>query len=231
MTTMRPFLLLAARRGVTLSVATDPLLAFNAPTPRGVRPLSSGRHHDWSSPPQIHRERSAAMSLLGLPVSGTDRRPAFTARQLRDAYFEAAKRCHPDAVSSDEGGNVGGDAEDAAKVGAARRFVRVTEAYELLRALSLPSGSAFEAEAALVSEDEEEEYRIACRQFLGVDAEIVEESKRCPLFREWLQGRTDAAFHWNSFFLKHGGLAPKLRPNSGLLSGGTERGVTRRRRR
>ena len=54
---------------------------------------------------------AAARQLLGLDAE-------FTARELRDSYFEAAKACHPD--SSDDQGT-----DDT--------FIRVTEAYECLR--------------------------------------------------------------------------------------------------
>jgi hypothetical protein len=59
---------------------------------------------------------------------------------------------------------------------------------------------------------QEADFRVGCEQVLGLTAEKVEESKRCPLFREWLKGRTDSAYLWQSFLMQHGGLAPMLRP-------------------
>merc|ERR1712238_146490 len=56
----------------------------------------------------------------------------------------------------------------------------------------------------------------ACSQYLGVDAETVEESKKCVVFRDWLKGRTVLAFHWNFFLMSHGGLAPMLRQKKTL---------------
>ena len=47
----------------------------------------------------------------------------FSMLELRDAYFEAAKRCHPDANQDD----------NESKGRSSNLFLKVTEAYELLR--------------------------------------------------------------------------------------------------
>lgn len=108
-------------------------------------------------------------------------------------------------------------------------FVEITEAYEYL----LNNGHASVAEGAeLVSVEEENEYRAACHEVLGINAEIVEESKLNPMFRHWLEGNTDGAQHWRSFLAAHGGLAQKLRPLAGYLDGpdGAIAPKTRRKR-
>lgn len=160
----------------------------------------------------------------------------FTVRELRDAYFEAAKRHHPDVVQNNRGG-----AEDG--VGAATTTERaldfrdITEAYEhLLNGECCHNTQLSEEELEqIVTISEEEEYRQACQSILGLPAEIVEESKQNPMFRKWLVGNTDAAHHWRMFFAGHGGLAQKLRPPAGYLGRGEEEVVrksdTRRKRR
>mmetsp|Transcript_20941 Transcript_20941/g.45666 ORF Transcript_20941/g.45666 Transcript_20941/m.45666 type:complete len:240 (-) Transcript_20941:114-833(-) len=164
----------------------------------------------------------SAEQLLGL----TDK-PRYTARDLRMAYFDAAKRCHPDSSHEEK-------AKGMAPTDAARRFLIVTEAYELLRTTGADGGGDAawpEAEASFVTKTEEEEFREACKEWLGLPAETVEESKKCPLFREWLQGGTDAACHWSNFLFLHGGLVPKLRPPSALIGEGKVTGPRRRKRR
>lgn len=135
----------------------------------------------------------SAKSMLGLHI---DRKP--TVKELRHAYFEKAKECHPDVASSAE-----------------LDFLEITEAYEYLL-----QNKHHTSQDYIVSLDEEETYRQACVDFLGIPAEIVEESKQNPMFRHWLGGNTDAAQHWRSFFAVHGGLALKLRPPAGFLEGG-----------
>jgi curved DNA-binding protein CbpA len=126
-----------------------------------------------------------------------------TMQELRKAYFEAAKRTHPDMVQKNEEG---------------MGFREVTEAYE-----QLLSSKEVETSPDLgITQEEEELYRQACTQVLGISADIVEESKRNPMFRLWLGGNTDGAQHWRAFFAVHGGLAQKIRPPSGYLNAGAE---------
>ncbi len=154
-----------------------------------------------------HLTLQSAERLLGL----TDN-PRYTARELRDAYFDAAKSCHPDSTHEAKA------RKSLAPIDAARHFLEVTEAYELLRS---GKNASFQTDANFVTKSEEQEFRDACKEWLGLDAETVEESKRCPLFRKWLQGGTDAACHWNNFFFLNGGLVPKLRPPAALIGEGS----------
>lgn len=149
----------------------------------------------------------------------------YNLKELRMAYFQAAKQCHPDSQSSYHQRKV----ENASSLltsdaTAEERFIMVTDAYEYLRQQLSAIGTASkvvdddcdDSDDSLsdIEEEEEEKYRKACLEYLGQPAEIVEESKRCPIFRQWLFGRTDAAFYWQSFFMLHGGLAPQLRSHS-----------------
>jgi hypothetical protein len=170
---------------------------------------------------QYHLSVTAAKKLLGIPSAQS----ALSGRELRLAYFEAAKRCHPDSTSRQN--NRSDDDDDFA-----RQFHLVTEAYELLQ----QSEDSIIRGGDIITQSEEMEYRKACRIWLGIDAETVEESKQCPAFRQWLQGKTDAAFHWRLFFMKHGGLAKKLREPTALIGESQTRAAdvpkssTRRRR-
>eukprot|EP00551_Chaetoceros_affinis_P008842 CAMPEP_0203668454 /NCGR_PEP_ID=MMETSP0090-20130426/5088_1 /ASSEMBLY_ACC=CAM_ASM_001088 /TAXON_ID=426623 /ORGANISM="Chaetoceros affinis, Strain CCMP159" /LENGTH=137 /DNA_ID=CAMNT_0050532905 /DNA_START=231 /DNA_END=644 /DNA_ORIENTATION=+ len=134
--------------------------------------------------------------------------------------------------------------EDELKNHLTNQFHAVSEAYELLQkhqntdlrdtaaTSTEPSSQSHYYDSDIITKSEEQHFREACIEFLGVDAEIVEESKRCPLFREWLKGRTVDAFLWNSFLMKHGGLAPMLRKKKTLnIAEGDDGGKTRRRRR
>ena len=105
---------------------------------------------------------AAARARLGL-VEG------FSARQLRDAYFMAARSAHPDTTTA------GTDASEAS-----RAFIAISDAYQMLRA-----GSGAEDPVDARKEEAEEDFRAACQSWLGCDALLVEEAKRCPIFREW----------------------------------------------
>ena len=147
---------------------------------------------------------SAAKSMLGFA-----KEQRFSVKELRDAYFQAAKLCHPDAVRGEDANSSLLDFRD------------ITDAYEHLLNGD-DSGSQYSKEelANIITISEEEEYRQACKASLGISAEIVEESKQNPMFRKWLTGNTDAAYHWRNFFAAHGGLAQKLRPPAGYLGSG-----------
>ena len=148
----------------------------------------------------------AAKEVLGF---GPQHRP--TMRELRAAYFEAAKQTHPDvtaaaAASADNNNKKGMD------------FVQVTLAYERL----LDSREIENDVTWKISNDEQDEYRRACQAVLGIPAEIVEESKQNPMFRRWLDGNTDGAQHWRAFFSANGGLAQKLQAPVAFLESGQE---------
>ena len=150
-----------------------------------------------------------ARSLLDLP---TDPLQTVTLKEIREAYFVAAKKCHPDMK---------GD-------GCHDEFLKLTTAYEVLQAqVDTSNRSHMEA----ISESEENLFRAACQQQLGVAAEIVEECKKNPIFRRWLGGNTDAAHTWRDFFVQNGGLAPKLRPVTGWLGAGENAKIPMERRR
>lgn len=137
----------------------------------------------------------AALHLLGLPHDHASNALAtLTSTQLRQAYFAAAKKCHPDVAKSRNDSSSSHD-----------NFLRLTAAYEVLSA----AVTGVE-DPSIISADEEADFRTACDLQLGVPAEIVEECKRSPVFRGWLAGRTDAAHTWRDFLMQNGGLAPKL---------------------
>lgn len=150
-----------------------------------------------------------------------DKYEALSPKELRDSYFHKAKSCHPDSAQK----NISQDELTS-------RFLQITEAYEFLQKYKKESnGLVDDIDLNFISKTDEQHYREACRESLGLDAETVEESKRCPLFREWLKGRSDAAFHWNAFFMKHGGLAPMLKTRYSVLGMGSNDGRRRRKRR
>lgn len=162
---------------------------------------------------------TTAKQLLGFHPSD---RP--TIKELRAAYFEAAKKTHPDvAISSSNSSSCGGE-----------EFCRITEAYERLLTSRevVTSSMGVEEGTWKISHEEENDYRQACQAILGIPAEIVEESKRNPMFRHWLGGNTDGAQHWRAFFAGHGGLAQKLQQPTAFIGSGQEVAAfeTRRRR-
>lgn len=213
---------------------------------------NDGRTHNFSSSSSSTRE---AFAVTGRKINSALRilslSQGFQPKDLRDAYFDAAKKCHPDSSHSstvqifgvgtggDEGGrsNFEDDDDDGKKAKLSNMFLEITEAYELLR--KYPGGyvnagskssiglDGQDVEYDFISKTEEQHYREAVRESLGIDAEALEESKRCPMFREWLKGKSHMAFHFNLFLMRHGGLAPMLgRKNVVKLS----EGLSKRRR-
>ena len=148
--------------------------------------------------------------------------PSYTTEELQRAYFAAAKKCHPDALQKDE------KDRDIAK-----EFRLVTSAYEKLQSKTAMAPLHNNQDGNL-SMDQQTRFRSACQTILGVPAEIVEECKRDPKFRQWLLGNTDAAVYWSNFLSVHGGLAPMLEIAAGYL--GSKKGYvepkseTRRKR-
>lgn len=151
----------------------------------------------------------AAKELLGLPLQLSPPTP----KELRAAYFTAAKRCHPDLQKQSN--------RDLVEL-----FHQITNAYELLQKTTTSN----DLTDVGITDDEETTFRVACREQLGLTAETVEESKRNPMFREWLQGKTDAAYYWQNFLANHGGLAPMLRPKPQLEASSCAQTMRRRKR-
>ena len=152
----------------------------------------------------------SAMQLLGL-----DAERHVSAKTLRKAYLEAALRCHPDLQKNNN----------------SAEFTKINDAYVLLQSgiVTVPG------EDLGITTQDEASYRRACEEWLGLPAEVVEESKRCPMFRHWLSGKTDAADRWRVFFSLFGGLSPMLPSQSPMLEGSGDVGrvtpVVRRRKR
>ena len=100
--------------------------------------------------------QASALRLLGLTNT-------YTARELRDAYFETAKQCHPDSASDEWA-----DGE---------RFLQLTEAYESLQKSVDPKQ---QAEQLYDTPSEEQEYRAACLAWLGLEV-TYHALRRCAL--------------------------------------------------
>lgn len=178
---------------------------------------------------QQHQQHTAGHRCISTKVAkkilGFASKEKPTMRELRKAYFDAAKKTHPDLLQvqqqqhHEQQQTSNGKSDEPILAPDADDFRRVTEAYErLLGSREIENDINWK-----ISSEEEEEYRQACMAVLGVPAEIVEESKRNPMFRHWLGGNTDGAQHWRSFFAVHGGLAQKLQvPAAYLDSGGVE---------
>jgi DnaJ domain len=148
-----------------------------------------------------------AMRMLGFPNNTNAKQ--LDIREVRTAYLELAKRTHPD-LQNRETADTSVDFRD------------ITEAYEhLLKCEISKNGDPTLMIADIISKEEENLYRQACLNLLGIPAEIVEESKHNPMFRHWLGGNTDGAQHWRAFFAVHGGLAQKLRTPVAYLEGGS----------
>ncbi len=208
-------------------------------------PFSRDFNTNFSSSTSSHNRRRIHAALDLLHLSHHD---SWTQKELRDAYFTAAKQCHPDVRH--QNGDNDNDAEQM-KADLSNQFLEITEAYELLQTYGGVGGKARphhdgsdknpDENYNYITLTEEQQFRQACIEYLGIDAEIVEESKRCPMFRKWLKGRSVDAFHWNLFLMKNGGLAPMLRGkkvlnltegdgSNGGSSGDGKQGPGRRRR-
>ena len=150
-------------------------------------------------------------------ILGIDHENCMSPKELRLVYLKAVKRCHPDTAT----------ASHLSKAEVLSQFRNVFDAYEFLQ------GKISELADLGITATEEANYRAACHNWLGLSADIVEESKRCPMFRNWLKGETDSAESWRMFFSLHGGLAPMLRAPVALIADHTipQKSTTRRKRR
>lgn len=217
---------------------------FLYPLQRPLRSVLTEPHqHSYFS--SFHRPNASTLTKVKLALRTLSLSKGFSSKELRDAYFDAAKKCHPDSRSAsttsttemtqtnDILASAGGESVDKTKARTADMFLEITEAYELLR--QYPGGSLSsrqlrqeEEDLDIIPQSQEEYYRQAVRETLGIEAEVLEESKKCPMFREWLKGRSHMAFHFNLFLMRHGGLAPMLGKRKAAELG---EGENRRRKR
>jgi len=174
-----------------LCPSTGMIVSFREATTRRCAPIRSLTNH-------------AARRLLG--IDHADERIA--PKELRRLYLEAAKRCHPDTAVAGK--------HQRTKDEVVRDFCNLTEAYELLQ-----GNSRYYPDELDITNQEQINYRNACQHWLGIPAHIVEESKRCPMFRDWLKGETDSAERWRVFFCLHGGMAPMLPIPAALIEDST----------
>eukprot|EP00613_Pedinella_sp_CCMP2098_P001263 CAMPEP_0171630460 /NCGR_PEP_ID=MMETSP0990-20121206/22949_1 /TAXON_ID=483369 /ORGANISM="non described non described, Strain CCMP2098" /LENGTH=206 /DNA_ID=CAMNT_0012199647 /DNA_START=92 /DNA_END=712 /DNA_ORIENTATION=- len=162
----------------------------------------------------------SAHSLLELP-------DLFTAKELKASYFRQCKLLHPDQSKYEK--------EVATKL-----FLKLTDAYDLLKDCVSKFDGKEEAESrgeewdeeedGTMSKGEDEEYRLSCDLWLSTSAELIEECKADVKFRMWLLGNSDAALHWRCFLFTHGGLIPKkLRTASAALGSGGKK-IRRKRK-
>jgi len=156
----------------------------------------------------------SAKQMLGLKNYDS-----LTTKQVRHAYFRIAKGCHPDLQDAAENNGQKNNSD----------FIKLTEAYETLVDFQQNGGDPFDV--SIISMEEERRYREACEDWLGLSAEIVEESKKCSMFRDWLADRNHNTYRWKVFFAANGGLAPKLRPKPLLENNNEPKPLRRRRRR
>jgi hypothetical protein len=213
-TTRRP-----APTAVRVATVTEGTTTATMTQRMAIRTFSIGgdnNNHNDHNTPYIFR----AQRMLGLREGGT-----FTSLELRDAYFTSAKQCHPDLVSGS------GDDEDIQKA-ATVAFLKISDAYELLRGHAGGNGDGYGHgySSDEIAASEEESFREACWFWLGVSPEIVEESKKCPMFRQWLLTGGKAAETWLNFFSLNGGFAPRLRLTLQIDGGRGEGGGDSRRK-
>lgn len=183
---------------------------------------------------------SSARRILGLSPFAP-----FDLTQLRTAYFESAKKTHPDTKEQQPDDDVDSSNSNTKK-SSHMDFVALTQAYQLLQqhtscgTLSRKTRYSHNGKTAegLTPQQYEDNYRTACADRLGVDARIVEECKQNADFLQWLAGRSDAAHTWRDFLSNWGGLAPVLSVDDDendmgvatLSSSSMNRPVRRRRR-
>ena len=173
-----------------------------------------------------------ARTILGLPSSksssslsptkklestlaSTYQTAPLTIQDVRQAYFKAAKACHPDVVRNHTTDHPNRariqDATQSQINLSSQSFRRIHLAYEVLRnEFKKDSHNTFTETSTSFTMDKQTEYRKACWELLGIPAEIVEECKRDSKFRQWLRGTTDAAGYWRNFLTMYGGLQPIL---------------------